>query len=62
LASSPERDATSKNLLGRPGVPEDVATVVLYLTSADGDFSTAADLLVDGGALAGGNPFSAPAP
>ena len=57
----PERRQV-KNLLGRPGVPEDVATAVLYLASADGDFITAADLLVDGGALAGGNPFSAPAP
>ena len=57
----PERRQV-KNLLGRPGVPEDVATAVLYLASADGDFITAAHLLVDGGALAGGNPFSAPAP
>jgi 3-oxoacyl-[acyl-carrier protein] reductase len=51
-----------RNLVGRPGVPEDVAAAVVFLASQDGDFITAADLLVDGGALAGGTAFSAPPP
>ena len=50
-----------KNLVGRPGRPEDIASAAIFLASADGDFMTAADLLVDGGALAGGSAFS-PAP
>jgi len=51
-----------KNLVGRPGVPEDIAAAVVFLASSDGDFITAADLLVDGGALSGGSPFSGPRP
>ena len=50
-----------RNLVGRPGVPEDIAAAVVFLASAEADFITAADLLVDGGALAGGSAFSAPA-
>ncbi len=50
-----------KNLVGRPGRPEDIAAAVVFLASDDGDFMTAADLLLDGGALAGGSAFS-PAP
>ncbi|HVA24893.1 MAG TPA: glucose 1-dehydrogenase [Chloroflexota bacterium] len=50
-----------RNLVGRPGVPEDIAAAVVFLASASADFMTAADLLVDGGALAGGSAFSAPA-
>jgi len=42
-----------KNLVGRNGVPLDVAKAVLFLASDDAEFITAADLLVDGGALAG---------
>ncbi len=42
-----------KNLIGRNGVPLDVAKAVLFLASDDAEFITAADLLVDGGALAG---------
>ncbi|HVA23275.1 MAG TPA: SDR family oxidoreductase [Chloroflexota bacterium] len=49
-----------KNLVGRPGKPEDIAAAVVFLASADGDFMTAADVLVDGGALAGGSAFSTP--
>ncbi len=41
-----------KNLVGRNGVPLDVAKAALFLASDDADFITAADLLVDGGALA----------
>ncbi len=41
-----------KNLVGRNGVPLDVAKAALFLASDDAEFITAADLLVDGGALA----------
>lgn len=47
------------NLVGRQGMPPDIAAAVTFLASADADFITGADLLVDGGALAGGAPFSA---
>jgi NAD(P)-dependent dehydrogenase (short-subunit alcohol dehydrogenase family) len=50
-----------RNLVGRPGKPEDIAAVVVFLASDDGDFMTASDILVDGGALAGGSAFSSPA-
>src|SRR5579883_3624083 len=40
-----------KNLVGRNGVPEDVAAAVAFLASAEADFITGTDLLVDGGAL-----------
>lgn len=51
-----------KNLVGRPGRPEDIAAAVIFLASDDGDFLTASDMLVDGGALAGGSAFSTPPP
>jgi NAD(P)-dependent dehydrogenase (short-subunit alcohol dehydrogenase family) len=42
-----------KNLVGAPGgVPADIAAAVLFLCEDESDFITAADLLVDGGALA----------
>jgi NAD(P)-dependent dehydrogenase (short-subunit alcohol dehydrogenase family) len=41
-----------RNLVGRNGVPLDVAKAALFLASDDAEFVTAADLLVDGGALA----------
>jgi NAD(P)-dependent dehydrogenase (short-subunit alcohol dehydrogenase family) len=41
-----------KNLVGRRGTPKDIANAVLFLCSDESDFITAADLLVDGGALA----------
>lgn len=47
-----------RNLVGRQGMPPDIAAVAVFLASAEADFITAADLLVDGGALAGGSPFS----
>ncbi len=43
-----------KNLVGRTGVPMDIANAALFLASDDAEFITAADLLVDGGALATG--------
>ena len=51
-----------KNLVGRPGRPTDIAAAVVFLASDDGDFMTASDLLVDGGALAGGSAFSTAPP
>jgi NAD(P)-dependent dehydrogenase (short-subunit alcohol dehydrogenase family) len=41
-----------KNLVGRRGVPADIAAAVLFLCTEESDFITAADVLVDGGALA----------
>ncbi|MGH7769189.1 MAG: SDR family NAD(P)-dependent oxidoreductase [Candidatus Binatia bacterium] len=41
-----------KNLVGRGGVPADIAAAVLFFCLEESDFITAADLLVDGGALA----------
>lgn len=41
-----------KNLVGRRGVPKDIAMAVLFLCSDEAEFITATDLLVDGGALA----------
>ena len=41
-----------KNLVGRSGTPKDVSNAVIFLCSDESDFITAADLLVDGGALA----------
>lgn len=41
-----------QNLVGRRGTPVDIANAVLFLCSEESDFITAADLLVDGGAMA----------
>jgi len=41
-----------KNLVGRRGTPKDIAAAVLFLCSEESEFITAADLLVDGGAMA----------
>ncbi len=49
------------NLVGRQGMPPDIASAALFLASDDADFIAAADILVDGGSLAGGMP-SAPPP
>jgi NAD(P)-dependent dehydrogenase (short-subunit alcohol dehydrogenase family) len=41
-----------ENLLGRPGVPADLANAILFLVSEASDFITGADLFVDGGTSA----------
>ncbi len=48
------------NLVGRPGVPMDIANAALFLASNESHFIAAADILVDGGSLAGAlqTPFS----
>lgn len=48
------------NLVGRPGVPLDIANAALFLASDEANFIAAADILVDGGSLAGAlqTPFS----
>ena len=48
------------NLVGRPGVPLDIANAAIFLASDEADFIAAADILVDGGSLAGAlqTPFS----
>jgi NAD(P)-dependent dehydrogenase (short-subunit alcohol dehydrogenase family) len=37
------------NLVGRPGVPDDLAEAILFLASDDSSFIVGADLFVDGG-------------
>jgi 3alpha(or 20beta)-hydroxysteroid dehydrogenase len=44
---------TSVVALGRPGVPEDVAKLVVFLASDESSFSTGAEFVVDGGETAG---------
>ena len=44
------------NLVGRQGMPPDIASVAVFLASDDADFIAAADILVDGGSLAGALP------
>ena len=39
--------------IGRPGTPEDVAKLVVFLASDDSSFSTGAEFVVDGGETAG---------
>ena len=50
------------NLVGRQGMPPDIAKATVFLASDDADFIAAADLLVDGGSLAGGLPFTTQPP
>lgn len=49
------------NLVGRQGMPPDIASVAVFLASSDADFIAAADILVDGGSLAGAMPSAPPA-
>jgi len=46
------------NLVGRQGMPPDIAAVVTFLASDDASFINAADILADGGSLQGSMPFS----
>jgi NAD(P)-dependent dehydrogenase (short-subunit alcohol dehydrogenase family) len=41
-----------KHLLGRPGMPDEIAAGALYLASDDSAFVTGTDLLIDGGYVA----------
>lgn len=49
-----------RNLVGRMGMPPDIAAAALFLASDESAFIDGADILVDGGVLAGGMPFSSP--
>jgi 2-deoxy-D-gluconate 3-dehydrogenase len=44
---------TSRTLLGRPGSPEEVAEVILFLASPRASYITGANIMVDGGWTAG---------
>ena len=57
LETQPEGGRGVANLVGRQGMPPDIAAASVFLASDDADFITGADLLVDGGSLAGGAPF-----
>lgn len=54
--SIPETGRAVVNLVGRQGMPPDIAAAALFLASSEADFITGADLLVDGGISAGGGP------
>ena len=47
------------NLVGRQGMPPDIAAAAVFLASDEADFIAAADILVDGGSLAGAVPAPA---
>ena len=53
----PETGRGIVNLVGRAGIPDDIAAAAVFLASKESDFIAAADILVDGGSLAGGMPF-----
>jgi NAD(P)-dependent dehydrogenase (short-subunit alcohol dehydrogenase family) len=46
-------EALSHNPLSRPGAPEDVANVALWLASDDSSFVTGQSIVVDGGLTSG---------
>lgn len=50
--SMPEAGRGVTNLVGRQGMPPDIASVCVFMASAESDFIAAADILVDGGSLA----------
>ncbi len=56
--SLPAEGRAVTNLVGRQGMPPDIAQAAVFLASDEADFITGADILVDGGSLAGGMPFS----
>jgi 3-oxoacyl-[acyl-carrier protein] reductase len=55
-------DIAGRTPLGRPGTPEEVASSVLFLASAEASYLTGATLRVDGGWLAYGGWGDASAP
>lgn len=55
--SIPEAGRPVVNLVGRQGMPPDIAAAAVFLASPEADFITGADLLVDGGISAGGGPI-----
>jgi NAD(P)-dependent dehydrogenase (short-subunit alcohol dehydrogenase family) len=44
--------------LARPGTPEDIAGMALYLASDDAEWVTGTAMIVDGGFVARGNAFA----
>jgi NAD(P)-dependent dehydrogenase (short-subunit alcohol dehydrogenase family) len=59
----PGGEATTLQLLqitqpiARPGTPEDIAGMALFLASSDAEWITGTAMVVDGGFVARGNPF-----
>jgi NAD(P)-dependent dehydrogenase (short-subunit alcohol dehydrogenase family) len=58
LGEGPEREARVRHFvsevpLGRFGTPEEVAALIAYLASDDAAYTTGAELVIDGGILAG---------
>jgi NAD(P)-dependent dehydrogenase (short-subunit alcohol dehydrogenase family) len=59
-ALKPIRDRfVAAHLLGRPGLPEEVAAAALFLASDEASFVTGTALCVDGG-FSAGRSFAAP--
>lgn len=58
----PQTGRGVSNLVGRQGMPPDIAAAAVFLASDESDFIAAADLLVDGGSLAGGLPMAPQTP
>jgi NAD(P)-dependent dehydrogenase (short-subunit alcohol dehydrogenase family) len=48
-------NAGKSTLLGRLGIPEDIAKLALFLASEDSSWITGSSFTIDGGILAGGN-------